>query len=58
MATLQQKIADKFLATLTEGQTVDAERIEQIRKLLAPSKKPKAEDFIKIFSEPSGGDVK
>ncbi len=58
MATLQQQIAEKFLARLAESKKVDAEKIEQLRVLLAESKKPKAEDFLKIFSLPAGGDLK
>lgn len=58
MATLQQKIAHKFLAKLKDVESLDAEKIEQLRKLLADSKKPKAEDFIKIFAAPADGDVK
>lgn len=58
METLQKKIAGKFLATLSVGKSVDADKIEQLRKLLADSKKPKADDFIKIFTAPAGGDVK
>jgi hypothetical protein len=58
MATLQQKVAEKFLARLKEGKDLDAEKIEQLRKLIADSKKPKAEDFIKVFTAPAGGDVK
>lgn len=58
MGTLQQKVAEKFLAKLKEGKGLDAEKIEQLRKLLADSKKPKAEDFIRIFTAPAGGDVK
>jgi hypothetical protein len=58
MATLQQQIAEKFLARLAESKKVDAEKIEQLRALLADSKKPKAEDFLKIFSLPAAGDLK
>jgi hypothetical protein len=58
MATLQQNVAEKFLAKLKEGKELDAEKIEQLRKLLADSKKSKAEDFIKVFTAPAGGDVK
>ena len=57
METLQQKIANKFLATLCEGKALDENKVEQLRKLLADSKKPKSDDFIKIFSAPAGGDV-
>ena len=58
MATLQQQIAEKFLAKLVESKAVDPEKIDQLRTLLANSKKPKADDFVKVFSAPAGGDVK
>ena len=58
MVTLQQQIAEKFLAKLTESTDVDPGIIEQLRRLLADSKKPKAEEFVKIFSLPAGGDLK
>ena len=58
METLQQKIAGKFLATLREGKALDESKLEQLEKLLASSKKPKSDDFIKIFAAPAGGDVK
>lgn len=58
MATLQQQIAEKFLAKLAESKDVDTQKIEQLRKLLADSRKLKADDFVKIFSIPAGGDVK
>ena len=55
---MQQNVAEKFLAKLKDGKSLDAEKVEQLRKLLTDSKKPKAEDFIKIFTAPAGGDVK
>jgi hypothetical protein len=58
METLQQKIAGKFLATLREGKAMDENKLEQLEKLLGNSKKPKSDDFIKIFTAPAGGDVK
>ena len=58
MPTLHQKIADKFLAKLAESKDADTEKIEQLRVLLADGKKLKSEDFVKIFSDPAGGDVK
>jgi hypothetical protein len=58
MATLQQQIAEKFLAKLAESKQVDAEKIEQLGQLLADAKRVKADDFVKIFSLPAGGDVK
>jgi hypothetical protein len=58
MPTLQQQIAEKFLAKLANAKDVDAEKIDQLRILLANSKKPKADDFVKIFTLPAGGDLK
>jgi hypothetical protein len=57
MPTLQQKIAEEFLAKLAESKAVDAGKIQELKKLLAESKKPKADDFVKVFSLPAGGDV-
>lgn len=58
MATLQQQIAEKFLAKVAESKDVDAGKIEQLKRLLADTKKLKADDFVKVFSAPAGGDVK
>ena len=58
MATLQQQIADKFFAQLTESKEVSAQQIEKLRSALLAERKPKADDFVKIFSEPDYGDVK
>jgi hypothetical protein len=55
MATLQQQIAEKFLAKLAESKDVNAEKIDQLRSLLTDGKKLKADDFVKIFSRPAGG---
>jgi len=58
MATLQQRIAEKFLAQLAESKEVSAEKVEKLRTALSAAKKPKADDFVKIFTEPDHGDVK
>ena len=58
MPTLQQQIVEKFLARLAETKDVDAEKIARLRALLADGKKVKAEDFVKVFSLPAGGDLK
>ena len=58
MPMLQQQIADKFLARLAESGTLDAERTEKLRVLLAGTKKVKADDLVKLFSAPGGGDIK
>ena len=58
MATLQQQIAEKFLAKLADSKQLDADKIEQLKKLLADSKKLKADEFVKVFSLPAGGDIR
>jgi hypothetical protein len=58
LATLQQRIVEQFLAKLAESKDVDADKIAQLKKLLSDSRKPKADDFVKVFSLPAGGDVK
>lgn len=58
MATLHQQIAEKFLQRFAETKTVDAGKIEKLRALLADSKKLKADEFVKIFSQSEGGDIK
>jgi len=58
MATLQQEIAEKFLAKLSESKQVDAEIIDQLRTLFAEHKRLKADDLVSIFSVPAGGDLK
>ena len=56
--TLQQKIADEFLTKLAQSKDADPTKIEQLRKLLTEKKKPTAEEFVKIFSLPAGGELK
>ena len=58
MATLQQQVVEKFLAQLAESKEVSAEKIEKLRSALSAVKKPKADDFAKIFTEPDHGDIK
>jgi hypothetical protein len=58
MPTLQQQIAAKFLASLSATKTLDDEKIDQLRTLLASGKKLKTDELVKLFAEPSGGDVK
>jgi hypothetical protein len=57
MGTLQQQIASKFLERLAASKRIDASKLEQLRKLLTDSKRPKADDLVKVFSLPVGGDV-
>ena len=57
MPTLQQQIADKFLAALAKDKDFDAAKIESLRRLFAEGKKTKAEDLVAIFSVPAGEGV-
>jgi predicted transcriptional regulator len=56
MPTLQQTVVKAFLANLAEKKSLDAVKIEALRKLLAENPKVKADDFVKIFTA-DGGDV-
>jgi hypothetical protein len=58
MATLQHTIAKKFLAKLSKPPDEDAAKIDQLKALLANGKKVKAEELVKIFSLPAGGELK
>jgi hypothetical protein len=58
MATLQRLIAEKFLAKLAESKDVRAEKVERLRDLLADGTKIKADDLVRAFSLPDGGDQK
>lgn len=57
MITIQQKIAEKFLAELANQEGVTPEQIERLRLLLTSGKKIKPDDIVKAFSEPTGDDV-
>ena len=50
MATFQQTLAEKFLTKLLEDKVIDAEKVEQLRDILASGRKPKAEEFVKVFA--------
>ena len=54
MPTLQQVISDKFVQKLTESKSMTPAKIDQLRVLLAAGKKPKVDDFLKIFSSGEG----
>jgi hypothetical protein len=57
MSNLQHTIAEKFLEKLAQSKDVDAAKLDQLRSLLN-AKKVKAEDLVKIFAQPVGGDLK
>jgi hypothetical protein len=58
MPTLQQQIIGKFLTQLAETNDVTPDKIEMLRSIMTDAKKPKADDFVKIFTLPDSGDVK
>lgn len=55
---LQHDIAQTFLEKLKESPDVTPEMVDALRELLSAEKKLKADDFVKVFSPPAGGDVK
>ena len=58
MPTLQQQVAEIFLARLAKSGALDSDKIDQLRALLTGPKKVKADDLVKLFSQPAGNDVK
>ncbi len=58
MPTLQQQIADAFLTRLAASKDLGPTMLERLRQLMASGKKPKADDFIKVFSAPPTSDLK
>jgi preprotein translocase subunit Sss1 len=58
MAKLQEQIVEKYLAALAESGEIDSEKIDQIRKILMRDKRPKPEEFVRIFTAPIGGEIK
>jgi hypothetical protein len=57
VATLQDDIADRFLRKLSESKHFDAERLAQLKQLLAKGEKLKADDLVKLLSLPAGSDL-
>lgn len=57
MTTIKKNIFDKFIIKLSESETVDSEKITQLQDLFSGDKKPKTEDFVKIFTLPVGDDL-
>jgi len=55
---LQDEIANTFLEKLSESQDVTPEMIDRLRDLLSGKEKLKADDLVKVFSPPAGGDIK
>jgi hypothetical protein len=58
MAKLQNEIADTFLEKLEGSPDVTTEMMAALRELLSATRKLKADDLVKVFSPPAGGDVK
>ncbi len=57
MITLQQQIRETFLAKLAASGAVDGDKIAKLRDLMNGGRKLKADDVVKLFSLPAGGDV-
>jgi hypothetical protein len=53
MPTLQQTVAEAFLAELASKKSLNKAKIDALRKLLAETK-IKADDFVKIFTSEDG----
>ena len=58
MPTLQETIANEFLADLSRSAEFDKAKIELLKALLTAKKKLKPEDLVAVFSLPHGGEIK
>lgn len=58
MAKIEHKIADAFLEKLKESPDISPAMIDQLRGLISSGKKLKADELVRVFSPPAGGDVK
>jgi hypothetical protein len=58
MATLYERIEEKFLAELEKSKDVSAKKIEALRPLFADGKKLKADDLVRIFTSADDDEVK
>jgi hypothetical protein len=58
LATLQQKIADEVIAKLQKAAEFDDVKLKRLQELMRSGKRVQAEDLVKIFSTPCGGDLR
>jgi hypothetical protein len=56
--SLQMKIAAKFLEKLTQFEGFDQAKRAALEVQLTKDKKPKAEEFVAIWSMPPGEEIK
>lgn len=57
MATLQDEIADTFFEMLRDSPVVTPAMVDGLRELLSTKKRLTADDLVRVFSSPRGGDV-
>ena len=53
MASIQEEILEEFYRRLAKADGFTEAKVKQIRDLFSGSKKPKADDLMKVFSENS-----
>jgi hypothetical protein len=53
MATIQETILEEFYQKLLKVEGFTEDKVKQVRDLFSGSKKPKATDLVKIFSQHS-----
>lgn len=58
MEKLQDEIAKAFLDKLKDSSNITSEIVEGLLELLSGKKKLKADDLVKLFASPPGGDAK
>ena len=53
MASIQEEILEEFYRRLAAAEGFTEAKVKQVRDLFSGSKKPKAPDLMKVFSERS-----
>jgi hypothetical protein len=53
MANIQEEILEEFYRKLAKADGFTEAKVKQVRNLFSGSKKPKAPDLVKVFSENS-----
>lgn len=51
MLSIQEKILEEFYLKLAQADGFTEAKVNQVRELFSGSKKPKAADLIKVFTE-------
>ncbi len=58
MSTIRNELFEAFLTELSKLPQLDESQITRIKALLLSDRRPKVDDFIQVFIDTRGGDIK